>query len=286
MNAAPQAESNGSATKTVRSRPTRVLPTDRISIAKQFDLLRIYASTSGPTKKPVTLAEVESIINMKASTISLASPFFTDTGLLQKMDKGFIPSDAVLNFQRAYQWNPETATQKLAPVIAGSWFAEALLPKLSYRTISEDEAINDLAEACAADPDYKPQLSLLLDYMAAAGVISREGGQVKATSGPVATERVMLMPKANTEPGSGEMPIPMPTTITPATGTMTLSGKPAFVTATTIQPAEGTVQFHVSVRVDMAEFAGWEASRITAFFSGIAQVLAAKGALEKNTGEK
>ena len=44
---------------------------------------------------------------------------------------------------------------------------------------------------------------------------------------------------------------------------------------------EGTIQFHVSVRVDMTEFAGWKADRITAFFGGIAQVLAAKGDLEK-----
>ena len=47
------------------------------------------------------------------------------------------------------------------------------------------------------------------------------------------------------------------------------------------QPTEGTVQFHVSVKVDMAEFAGWEPARITSFFGGIAQVLAAKGAIEK-----
>ena len=32
------------------------------------------------------------------------------------------------------------------------------------------------------------------------------------------------------------------------------------------------VQFDVSVRVDMKEFAGWKPDRIAAFFSGIAQV--------------
>lgn len=47
-------------------------------------------------------------------------------------------------------------------------------------------------------------------------------------------------------------------------------------------PTEGVVQFHVSVKVDMKEFAGWEADRITAFFNGIAQVLAAKSAIEKD----
>jgi hypothetical protein len=47
-------------------------------------------------------------------------------------------------------------------------------------------------------------------------------------------------------------------------------------------PTNGVVQFHVSVRVDMAEFAGWEAERISAFFAGIAQVLAAKGSSKED----
>ena len=42
-------------------------------------------------------------------------------------------------------------------------------------------------------------------------------------------------------------------------------------------PTDGIVQFHVSVKVNMAEFAGWEPSKIQAFFSGIAKVLAANG---------
>ena len=41
------------------------------------------------------------------------------------------------------------------------------------------------------------------------------------------------------------------------------------------------MQFHVSVRVDMKEFSGWQPDRIAAFFGGIAQVLAAKGTVEK-----
>src|SRR2546430_10327072 len=209
---------------------------------------------------------------MQASTISLTSPFFTDIGLLQRADKGFLPSDAVINFQRQHQWKPETATQKLAPVIAASWFAERLVPKLSFRAMTEDEAIDDLAEACSAEPDYKPQLALLLDYIAAAGLIVRDGGQVRSTNMPVATERVALKPEAGTDSAENA------TTVSQTAKSM--------VTTAFTQPTEGTVQFHVSVRVDMNEFAGWQAERITAFFGGIAQVLAAKGALEKSTAGK
>jgi hypothetical protein len=35
------------------------------------------------------------------------------------------------------------------------------------------------------------------------------------------------------------------------------------------------------VKVNAQDFAGWSPDRITAFFGGIAQVLAAKGALER-----
>ena len=58
--------------------------------------------------------------------------------------------------------------------------------------------------------------------------------------------------------------------------------KSATVATAFAAPTEGVVQFHVSVKVDMKEFAGWEPDRIASFFSGIAQVLAAKGNVEQN----
>jgi len=62
------------------------------------------------------------------------------------------------------------------------------------------------------------------------------------------------------------------------------SGGRAAVATVFTAPTEGTVQFHVSVRVDMAEFATWPPEQIKAFFGGIAQVLAAKAAIEKDSG--
>jgi hypothetical protein len=43
----------------------------------------------------------------------------------------------------------------------------------------------------------------------------------------------------------------------------------------------GSVQFNISVKVDMTEFANWPPDLVTAFFGGIAQVLSAKAAVEK-----
>src|SRR6266446_1936686 len=112
-------------------RGKKLLPTVRIALPRQFDLLRAWAAASGPSKKPVQLADAAEIVKMAANTITLANPFFCDVGLLQRQDGGFVPSDEVVAFSRGYEWNPETAAQKLAPLLAATWFGQALMPKLS-----------------------------------------------------------------------------------------------------------------------------------------------------------
>ena len=37
--------------------------------------------------------------------------------------------------------------------------------------------------------------------------------------------------------------------------------------------SEGVIQFHVNIKVEMNELAGWQPERITAFLNGIARVL-------------
>jgi hypothetical protein len=246
-----------------KSKPTKSLPTERITFAKQLSLLRAYAVASGAAGKVATNKEAADIVEMVESTTSMANAFFVDVGFLQRADGGFLPAQEVVGFARAFEWNPETASHKLQPLIARAWFSEALVPKLSFRTLTEDQAIADLADAAAAGPDYKVQLRLLLDYMEAAGMVQRDGNMVKM----IKTAASPLVPPSD-KPATGD------------TGKESVTPKGS-VSTLFAQPTEGVVQFHVSVKVDMKEFAGWEPGRITAFFGGIAQVLAAKGAIEK-----
>lgn len=253
-----------------RTRPTKILPTDRITFVKQLDLLRAYAAASGPTGKVVTNKDAADIVKMNVTTTSLANAFFLDVGFLQKRDGGFAPSPEVVSFSRAYEWNPETATHKLGPLLPITWFGEVLLPKLTFSPIEESEAIRRLAEAAAASPDYKKQVSVLLDYLKAAGLTQQDGTQIKIAktapqSGPPVLDRSAPSGRSDSrDPQAGK----------------------STVSTVFAQPTEGVVQFHVSVRVDMGEFAGWQPERITSFFAGIAQVLAAKGAIEKEASEE
>jgi hypothetical protein len=254
--------------KAKRTPPTKSIPTDRIAFSKQLDLLRAWAAASGPTGKPASLKEVSQIMKLSESTISLANSFFAAMGFLQKTGDGFIPSADVVNYNRAYGWNKETAATKLAPAVANAWFSQILIPRIGYRDLTEDEALDALSEASQAAPEYKNQLGTLIDYMEAAGLITRDGNVLKAKA---------LAPSPSI-PADG-------TDLTPGEASQPATAARTAITTMFSQAAEGAVQFHVSVKVDLAEFAGWKPERITAFFGGIAQVLAAKGALEKGTAE-
>src|SRR5437762_5574893 len=121
----PEAEIQKAGTANGRTRPKKILPTDRINFSKQLDLLRAFAAASGPSGRTVTNNDVAVIVGLKASTVSLANPFFSDVGLLLRADGGYTPSSAVVAFSRAFEWNRETASHKLATVISETWFAQA-----------------------------------------------------------------------------------------------------------------------------------------------------------------
>lgn len=247
------------------SKPTKFLPTDRITFSRQLDILRAWAAASGPLGKPVTNNDVADIVKMQASTVSMANAFFSSIALLTKTEAGYIPSQEVLAFLRNYEWSPETASQKLAPVISKAWFAQELLNKLAFGPLTEDECIQDLADAATAGPDYRGQLRLLLEYLAASGLIQRDGNQVKKGN---------VNMTAASAAATNETPPPMPK---PENQAPDLSKTMPSLFGTT----EGQVQFNIAVKVSMGEFANWQADRISAFFGGIAQVLAAKAKIEK-----
>lgn len=244
------------------AKPTKILPTERINISKQLDILRAWAAASGPMMKVVRNDDVAAIVKMQPSTVSMCNAFFASTGLLVKSEGGYVPGAEVIAFLRHYEWSPETAAQKLAPVLTRMWFAEALLSKLSFRPLSEDECIKNLAEAAAAAPEYRSQLRVLLDYLAVAGLIQKDGNVIKKGGTEV------------TATATAE-PVPAPKLDTPT------QDVPKAVSPTLFGTTEGAVQFNVSVKVGMGEFASWEPQRIAAFFNGIAQVLAAKADVEK-----
>jgi hypothetical protein len=268
------AESNGKAgdDKQRTPRPTQALPTNRIATPKQFELLRAFGAVSGPDGRPVTNAEVSKVASLHAATVGLATPFFCAIGLLQKTSDGLVPAPEVRDFTAAHEWNAETAFHRTACIFRKTWFFERLLPKLRFQPMSRDAALQELAMAANAAPAYRGQLETLLEYLEASGVVSIDGDTIRLApeSELNVDESDGRSRRSGTARESAVEPLQSRDAIPRAPVATTFSG-----------PTAGVVQFNISVKVDMTEFAGWSPERISAFFSGVAQVLAAKGTIEE-----
>lgn len=108
---------------------------------------------------------------------------------------------------------------------------------------------------------------MLLDYLAAAGLVQRDGNQIKKGPVNVVNVSASIGPQTDAAPAKQEPTSELPSTKVPLVPSL-------------FGTTEGAVNFHVSVRVDMGEFANWKPDRIAAFFAGMAQVLAAKAKVE------
>jgi hypothetical protein len=198
----------------------RILPTPRIAFAKQLDLLRAHAAASGSDRRAVGNAEVAPFVGLSKSTISLANPFFTDIGLLERNGGSFVPSPEVMKFAQAFEWDADHAAQELAPLLQRAWFGEALLPRLGFKSLPEKEALRIMDQEAAAGPAYEPQLRTILDYLEAAGLIQREGDSVRSAPQPqrqgaspssaeTDTEEPSAPPKAPATVPEGSRSLPM-----------------------------------------------------------------------------
>jgi hypothetical protein len=258
----PSPEAPAEAKPAKRSRPNKPIPTERIKLERQFDLLRAFAGVFGASGRAVSNKEVADIVQMSETTTSLANSFFTETGLLSKAAGGWIPSEEVVAYHRTYEWDRDNAARELQSIFARSWFWEILQPKLSFRAMEETDAINALGATSAASTEYKPNLKLIIDFLAAVGLIERDGSMLKL---------VRQQPAGSPEKAAREEATPE--RVAKSTSTVTT----AFA-----QHPGGAVQFHINIDVSMTEIAGWSPDRIAAFFSGMAKVLAAKSGLEKD----
>lgn len=162
-----------------KSKPTKTLPTDRVSHDSQLGVLRAYAKASEDAGRgAVSNNDVAKYSSIAGSSISLCNQFFVDIGLLIREGLKQRPADVVFAYDQACDWGGERPAAKLAPLIASSWFGRSLLAKLSLKSMTLSESLAFLAEECRAAPEYKPNVQLLLDYLEAVGLIAIDANTV------------------------------------------------------------------------------------------------------------
>jgi len=245
-----------------KSRPTHPLPSPRVSVAVQLELLKAYAIGSNYGGTPTTYIKAAELAKIGSNSASLCNALFYEACLLIKADNGVLPTQPVIEYARALDWNRDDAATKLAPAIRNTWFAQALAMHLKMRSFSVKEAIQKLAEEANASKEYQPALRMCIEYMEITGIVRRNGDQLQ-----LATVIDTPPPPPSPETEDDEMPAE----------TNTKASRPAVISSFP-QPSGGSVRLAFDVTVSMAEMATWDAARISAFFAGVAQVLAAKNA--------
>ena len=252
-----------------RARPTRVIPTDRINFAKQMELLRAYAAASTPDHRPVGLKDAAEVAGIHASNVSAANSFFLDCGLMTRPEGGggLVPSEEVFAYAHANEWDPATAAQKLRPIVERTWFATALMPKLAFKAMEATAVVTVLGEAAAAGPDVKKQLGMLVDYLAAAGLVSVDGGVVKAIREREDAEAGRRLGKHE----DAQRPAPKKDEEPPRRREAPVA--PA--------PMHGSgIHLNIEIAIEARDLATWTPERVSAFFKGLADVMAAKSRME------
>lgn len=252
-----------------RSLTGKVLPPPRLSVSKQLEILRGHAISLNQHGRSSN-TDVARIVGMHPNNSSAPNTFFESIGFLVRDEaSGRLPAPAVLDYTRAYEWSPETAASKLAPLIARSWFGQTVMPIVSLRPRAEADVIAELAVASQAPIDGKSQLVMLLEYLEVAEMVTRRDGMI-------VKHPPRSMEKSRPDPQTDEQPTPRADVLV-STPPIARTGPQAASSAT---PING-IRYSVTINVNMEEMATWGADRIAAFFHGLAQVIAAeKGSVQ------
>ncbi len=174
----------------------QTLPSERLSIERWSEAMRAYPVVfEANGGKPVTNDAAGNVIGMAGTTIVMSNAFLCDAKLLTRVkedgqnDPAFVPSPELMAFNKAHEWDPPTAGDKLRPAFERMWFCEALLPRLKMRAYEVKEVLTVLAEACGAGKEYESRLLTLLDLIAFAGVIVKEGNIIKSVPSQKLSEK-------------------------------------------------------------------------------------------------
>jgi hypothetical protein len=192
INENPEQQTKPAAKKS--EKVTEILPTDRLSLTKQLEILRAYGALAETNGGVVTNAAVAKIVDKAETTVSLSNAFFNDVGLIQRTGAGYAPSSEVIAFCHAHEWDQEKAAHKLAPLLNRTWFAQALIPKLKFRALKYEEAVQALAEACFADKGYLLQLKMLVEYLVVTGIVVNDEGEIRLNRDGVQSQQEPVKP--------------------------------------------------------------------------------------------
>ncbi len=162
---------------------TQVIPTSRLTLQKQVEIIRAYGAAYDASKEPVGIEEIVKYVGMAPATVSQTNAFLQEVGLVRKDGRRFVPSSEVMAMNRLYDLSKDKALNKLAPLFERSWFGALVIPKLKFRPMAEEDLVHQLFEAATAETQHVQQVRMLIDYLVLVGLVERDGVNLKIKNG-------------------------------------------------------------------------------------------------------
>ena len=199
-------------------RPTPHSQRTRIAFSKQLDILRAFGAASEPDGHPMNNADVAGMVGLTAGTVSMINGFFLRIfNCCSEQEMVYVRVLRCSRYNRTRR-NAETAPRQLAPAIQRSWFAQAFMPKLRFKAISEDEAVRHWHRQPQQDRITAARSRRYLNISQVCGIVARENGQIRLLQQqPNELQSLPTEPKGATTTTSDPCvpPPPRSTTTTP-----------------------------------------------------------------------
>ena len=159
------------------STSTQVLPSLRLSIEKQIEILKAFATYYSEYSKGATYSEISNLTGFYATNVSGSLKFWNSIGILRQNESTYEPTPALIDFNDKIQLDNDEAWKVLKSALSDQWFVTQT--KLKFR-IKSEISLDDLIKllgGIAKVPDNKnntQSLKYIVDLLELCKIIAKQ----------------------------------------------------------------------------------------------------------------
>jgi hypothetical protein len=161
-----------------RQRAAKGLPTDRIKMERQYEILGAIGRLSS-ARNSINAESLARAVGggIAPTTVMLSNSFFADAGWITIPAKGrYAATDALVKYARRLDTDtPDRAALELHEPIRRSWFWQVLEPLFVNGKVRVSDAENMLLDAAEASPGHLPMIRNLITWLGHIGMIEVDG---------------------------------------------------------------------------------------------------------------
>jgi hypothetical protein len=258
-------DSGNTSRQQARQRPSKAIPTDRIKVDRQYEVLQALGRLSGPRKETVNADRLARAVgDIVPTTVILSNRFFEAAGWITTPAKGlYAATDALMKYTQLLAVNePDRAAETLRGPARESWFWSTLEPHFANGKIRRNEAELMLMTEAVATDSHLPMIRNLLAWLEHIGLITVDDQFIAAKDETSAQ-------------ASDAAPTVTPDGPERAADTRTEGTKPTAQAGERSPAPVISLSFEVKITVD--DLARLSADQITALFAAVGTVAAVKG---------